>query len=548
MAAAESLRRRCATYTRKSSEEGLEQDFNSLDAQREACVAFIRSQVGEGWERARTHYDDGGYSGGTLAWPALERLLADVAAGKIDTIVVYKVDRLTRSLTDFAKIVEVLDARGASFVSVTQQFNTTTSMGRLTLNMLLSFAQFEREVTGERIRDKIAASKRRGLWMGGPVPLGYDPNGRTLVPVDAEAETIRTLFRLYLELGSVRRVKEEADRIGLSTKVRTGAGRRMRGGRPLSRGHIHHLLTNPLYIGRVPHNGDSYEGQHPAIIDRETWAAVQKQLAEQGPGSRPRARARRPSPLRGKLFDEAGAPLTPSHAIKSDRRYRYYVSRALLQGTAARAENGRPRGWRLPAPEIEHLVGEAVGALFANPAELVHLAREAGIEEACVPDLLERRWSEKPLDLVDRVDLSAKEIAIHVDLSKLLGSAGAIVRHVVPSCIRHRGVERRLVLLGGQGASRAHVDPTLVKAVVRGRQWFEDLASGRAGSIAEIARAQSVSARYVGQLVPLAFLAPDIVARVLAGTQPVALTTESLTKRIDLPLAWTGQRTLLGVD
>jgi DNA invertase Pin-like site-specific DNA recombinase len=278
MAGAERKVRRCATYTRKSSEEGLDQDFNSLDAQRESCEAYIRSQAGEGWKHVRTRYDDGGYSGGTLDRPALGRLLEDIEAGKIDTIVVYKVDRLTRSLADFAKIVEVLDAHGASFVSVTQQFNTTTSMGRLTLNMLLSFAQFEREVTGERIRDKIAASKRKGLWMGGPVPLGYEPNGRTLAIVETEAKTVRTLFRLYLELGTVRRVKEEADRVGLTTKVREGADRRMRGGRSLSRGHIYHLLSNPLYIGRIAHRGESYEGQHPAIINPDTWDAVQKRL------------------------------------------------------------------------------------------------------------------------------------------------------------------------------------------------------------------------------------------------------------------------------
>ncbi len=230
MAAVKPRLRRCAIYTRKSSEEGLEQNFNSLDAQREACEAYIKSQVGAGWKLVRTHYDDGGFSGGTLDRPALMQLLADIDAGQIDTIVVYKVDRLTRSLADFAKIVDVLDACEASFVSVTQQFNTTTSMGRLTLNMLLSFAQFEREVTGERIRDKIAASKRKGLWMGGHVPLGYEPNGRTLAIAPAEAETVRTLFRLYLERGTVRRVKEEADRLGLTTKVRNRVDRRMRGG------------------------------------------------------------------------------------------------------------------------------------------------------------------------------------------------------------------------------------------------------------------------------------------------------------------------------
>ena len=551
MAAAESKRRRCATYTRKSSEEGLEQDFNSLDAQREACEAYIQSQVGEGWTLVQARYDDGGYSGGTLERPALRRLLADIAAGKIDTVVVYKVDRLTRSLADFAKIVEILDAHEVSFVSVTQQFNTTSSMGRLTLNMLLSFAQFEREVTGERIRDKIAASKRKGLWMGGPVPLGYEPDGRTLVTLAAEAETVRTIFRLYLERGTVRQVKEEADRLGLTTKVRGGADRRMRGGRPLSRGHIYHLLSNPVYIGRIPHNGESYEGQHPAIIDPESWDAVQQRLAVQAPTRHLRPGKRSPSLLQGKLFDEAGTPLTPSHAVKSGRRYRYYVSRNSPPGASANGADRRPPRWRLPAREIESFVEEAVVALFASGAELARLARETQIEEARVSDLLEwvQCWSGQPLEVVQRIDLGTEEITVHVDLSKFIGEERAVVRLVIPARIRRRGVERRLVLHGGQGdANDARVDPALVKAIVRGRQWFETLASGRAGSIAEIAEAEGVSARYVGHLIPLAFLAPDIVARILSGTQPVDLTTESLTKRIDLPLAWTEQRALLGFE
>ncbi len=545
-------RRCCATYTRKSSEEGLEQDFNSLDAQREACEAYIRSQAGEGWKAVRTRYDDGGYSGGTLHRPALERLLEDIKAGKGDTVVLYKVDRLTRSLSDFAKIVDVLDAHEASFVSVTQQFNTTTSMGRLTLNMLLSFAQFEREVTGERIRDKIAASKRKGLWMGGNVPLGYEPNGRTLTIVEAEAETVRTLYRLYLELGTVRQVKEETDRLGLTTKVRQDAGQRMVGGRPFSRGHIYRLLSNPLYVGRIAHRGYSYEGQHPGIIQTENWDAVQKRLADQAPSQSAHARASNPSPLRGKLFDEAGAMLTPSHAVKSGRRYRYYVSRnSASTSKAANAATGRSPRWRLPAREIERLIGDAVVALFANPSELARAARESQIHEAQISDLLEGagRWSGKPLGVVQRVDLGADEMALHVDLSIILGVEGTVIRHMVPARIRRRGVEMRLVLEGREkGSNDARVDPVLVKAIVRGRQWFEQLASGRARSFTEIAKTEGVTRRYVAQLIPLAFLAPDIVARILSGSQPVDLTTEELTKRVDLPLTWTEQRVLLGFD
>ena len=544
--------RRCATYTRKSSEEGLEQDFNSLDAQREACEAYIKSQSGEGWKLVQTRYDDGGYSGGTLDRPGLTRLLADIETGKVDTVVVYKVDRLTRSLADFAKIVEVLDGCEASFVSVTQQFNTTTSMGRLTLNMLLSFAQFEREVTGERIRDKIAASKQRGLWMGGNVPLGFEANGRTLIIVEAEAKTVRRLFRLYLELGNVRRVKEEADRMELRTKIRKGEDRRMRGGRPFSRGHIYQLLSNPIYVGRIAHKGDSYEGQHPAIIKPETWEAVQKQLAAQTPARSQRSSSAPPSSLRGKLFDETGRTLTPTHAVKSGRRYRYYVSRTLTSGsTTANAALRRQPRWRLPAREIERLIGEAVVALFANPGELARVARQSEIHESQISELLDGvgRWSGKPLEVVQRVDLSAEEMAIHIDLSGVIGKEGTIVRHVIPTCIRRRGVEMRLVIGGGGGGSRdVRADATLVRAIVRGRDWFEQLATGRVRTFSEIAEAEGVTGRYVAHLVPLAFLAPDIVARILSGTQPVELTTEELTKRIDLPLEWAEQRALLGFD
>src|SRR6202008_2018760 len=267
-------RRRCAIYTRKSSEEGLEQEFNSLAAQRDACEAYIRSQQHEGWVPAKTRYDDGGFSGGNLERPALQHLLADIRSGRIDIVIVYKVDRLTRSLADFARLVELFDAEAVSFVSVTQQFNTTSSVGRLTLNVLLSFAQFEREVTGERSRDKIAASKKKGMWMGGNLPRGYDADERTLVINPAEAETVRHIFALYRELGCVRRVKEEADRLGLRTKCRTAANGTERGGKPFSRGHLYTLLSNPIYTGRIAHKGELHPGQQPALIDDETWVAV----------------------------------------------------------------------------------------------------------------------------------------------------------------------------------------------------------------------------------------------------------------------------------
>jgi DNA invertase Pin-like site-specific DNA recombinase len=288
-------RRRCAIYTRKSSEEGLEQEFNSLAAQREACEAYIRSQQHESWVLARPRYDDGGFSGGNLERPALQRLLADVRTGRIDIVVVYKVDRLTRSLADFARLVEIFDGQGVSFVSVTQQFNTTSSMGRLTLNVLLSFAQFEREVTGERIRDKIAASKKKGMWMGGNVPLGYDANERTLVINPVEAETVRRIFALYRELGCVRRVKEEADRLGLRTKFRPTENGAERGGKPFSRGHLYILLSNPIYIGQIAHKGQLHPGQHPPLIDGASWSIVRDQLAANTSDHRHRAKAAEPA-------------------------------------------------------------------------------------------------------------------------------------------------------------------------------------------------------------------------------------------------------------
>ncbi|MGA8422805.1 MAG: recombinase family protein [Pseudolabrys sp.] len=307
---------RCAIYTRKSSEDGLEQEFNSLDAQREACLAYITSQRHEGWKALPTYYDDGGFSGGTLNRPAVQQLLADIRAGRVDLVVIYKVDRLTRSLADFAKLVETFDAHGVSFVSITQHFNTTTSIGRLTLNMLLSFAQFEREVTGERIRDKIAASKRRGMWMGGPLPLGYDVRDRKLVINDAEAETVRHLFRSYLELGSVRLLEQRLCDEGIRSKLHRKADGSVRGGKPLARGALYLMLQNHLYRGEISHKGAVYPGEHPAIIDEALWDAVQKQLMEHRANSADRPKGTMPSLLAGLLYDETGNRLVPSHAVK----------------------------------------------------------------------------------------------------------------------------------------------------------------------------------------------------------------------------------------
>jgi site-specific DNA recombinase len=320
--------RRCAIYTRKSSEQGLEQQFSSLQAQREACEAYVRSQQGEGWRIIQTPYDDGGLSGGTMARPGLQRLLADITHDLIEVVVVYKVDRLTRALSDFAKMVELFDAHRVSFVAVTQQFNTTTSMGRLTLNVLLSFAQFEREVTGERIRDKIAAAKRKGLWMGGCPPLGYDICQQRLIVNPIEAATVKHIFERFLALGSVRRLQEELARSGLRSKLRLNRDGTNSGDCRFSRGAIYKILANPIYVGEVPHRTLSHPGQHAAIIERQLWEQVRQRLREHTRRTATR-KTRLPAPgLAGKLFAENDQRLVPTYTIKRGSRYRYYVSRA----------------------------------------------------------------------------------------------------------------------------------------------------------------------------------------------------------------------------
>jgi site-specific DNA recombinase len=349
---------RCAIYTRVSTEQGLEQEFNSLDNQREAAEAYIKSQAHEGWSLIRNRYDDGGFSGGSMERPALKKLLDDVRARRIDVIVVYKVDRLTRSLADFAKLVELFDEHDVSFISVTQSFNTTTSMGRLTLNMLLSFAQFEREITGERIRDKVAASKKKGIWMGGAVPLGYRVENRALHVVEDQADFVRDLFQRYLEVGSVVRLKVALDAENVRLPIRTVGTGRATGGGLISRGHIYHILSNPIYAGRLRHKGQVHEGLHASIVDDELWSRVQDLLAEQTQQRKPSSEDTH-SFLAGKLFDDRGHRMGPSHAAKGGRRWRYYISRAVLKGRSQDAGSVT----RVPAAEIEKKVSQAIGAL-----------------------------------------------------------------------------------------------------------------------------------------------------------------------------------------
>ncbi|HEY6300866.1 MAG TPA: recombinase family protein [Candidatus Binatus sp.] len=552
---------RCAIYARKSSEEGLEQDFNSLHAQREACESFILSQQGEGWRLIKTHYDDGGLSGGTMERPALQRLLEDIRQKLVDVVVVYKVDRLTRALSDFAKMVEVFDSNAVSFVAVTQQFNTTTSMGRLTLNVLLSFAQFEREVTGERIRDKIAASKRKGMWVGGLVPLGFDVRDGKLDIVPSEAKTVRRIFQRYSELGSVRLLKDELDRQGTRSKIRSAKNGKRSGGASFSRGALYTLLRNPIYIGQVRHKGTRHLGLHKPIIERALWNQAEALLHAHAGRSRGKTTKSMPSPLMGKLFDESGAPLTPSHAVKGTRRYRYYVSRSLITGLAEQTE----RGWRVPAAELEHSVANAMRTILDDRAGLVAEIDRPDWSTAQIRSMLdvaksfsERLRSESPAAeslalLVDRVELRDEYIRLCIKLpvesSATLNGHGLThmtLDRTIPMHIRRRGVEMKLIIGGGLETSRGN-DPALVKLIARARRWFGDLISGRAASMADIGRREKVTTRYVSRVVRFAFLAPYVAEQIFEGRQPPEFTAESLLRRrSELPLAWSAQRKLLG--
>jgi len=541
---------RCAIYTRKSSEEGLEQDFNSLHAQREACEAYIKSQKHEGWKGLSAHYDDGGYSGGSMERPALRRLLADIAAKRIDIVVVYKVDRLTRSLADFAKIVEVFDASGVSFVSVTQAFNTTTSMGRLTLNVLLSFAQFEREVTGERIRDKVAASKKKGLWMGGFVPIGYEAKDRTLAVNAAEAETVRTIFRLYLECGSVDALKQELDRLGIVTKLRSGRSARMSGGHPFSRGHLYRVLSNPLYRGQIRHKGQIHPGQHPAIIDEEIWVAVQASLAQNNHRQRVKTHSKNPSLLAGLLVDAAGEKLVATHATKQGRRYRYYVTAAALRKQhRSDADSKRGPALRLPAAEIESAVIRLLTDALRDRSWLLDTVAPAvggveGWEKMTVrADQLRRILDSDDaigrrgllLDLVQRVVVQDRSIEIALRAAAL-GSAPLPARQepsdepIVRLCrelvLAQRGPETRLII-AGEGARAPEPDPALIKALAQAHRWWGDLLHGRYGTMRDLARAYDTDERYAARIIPLAFVPADLTRAILDGRQPPALTLHS---------------------
>jgi len=565
-------RPRCAVYTRKSSEEGLEQAFNSLDAQREAGEAYIKSQAGEGWQPVRARYDDGGVSGGTMDRPALQQLLTDIRARRVDTVVVYKVDRLTRSLADFAKIVEVFDRHGVSFASVTQQFNTTTSMGRLTLNMLLSFAQFEREITGERIRDKIAASKKKGMWMGGFPPLGYDVMDRKLIVNDAETGTVRHILQRYVDLGSVRSLKAELDAQGVVSKVRVSQTGRRWGGQCLARGVLYRMLQNRIYLGEIVHKDKSYPGDHESIIGRDLWQAVQLRLAANRIERKTSGNAKGRSLLAGLLFDGEGHTMTPSHAVKNGMGYRYYVSWPLSRGTKASAPHGR----RVPAGEIERLVVDRVRALLADEAQVFEAIAKH------VPDLTEQQRSiEKAVELtkkwsdlspaqvrsilrsvISRVDILAAKIDIHLIPAALddvlrTGFLGPAIVSASPNdtermtlsvtaVLKRIGKNVRMVIPAPGGTvCKNSPDTTLIKLIGKAHQLNERLATGGM-SISEIAGFEDVHRSYIGRLLRLAYLAPDITEAILDGRQPLGLNAAKLLRASRLPLDWGAQRRVLG--
>ena len=536
---------RCAIYTRKSTEEGLDQAFNSLDTQYEACAAYIASQRHERWAAIRARYDDGGFSGGNMDRPALKRLLDDVRSGKVDTIVLYKVDRLTRSLSDFARIVEVLDAAGASFVSVTQPINTTTSMGRLMLNVLLSFAQFEREMTGERIRDKIAASRAKGMWMGGTPPLGYDVSNRKLIVNEGEAKVVRHIFARYVALGSARPLADDLRREGYVTKRHRG-----RGGVPYQRGALYYLLANPTYIGKVAHKGKSYDGEQAAIIAHALWDQVQILLRENRncPG-RP-SRAGRRAVLAGKIIDGEGRPMTPSHTAKGNRRYLYYATHARGLGADA------PPAWRLPARQLEDAVFERITAFLQDQRQLtdhlgtidartlaVQFAR-AGREAGRLNTAAERSACVDAI--VSMVRIEPNQITIEIDVAKMgtwlggekISSDNCSILLVTQTTKLRQGKDVRLLVgPSDRGAPNAPLIELLAEAH---RAWDAALREPHK-SAADLAVETGRCRHRMAKLLRIAQLAPDIIQRCVEGTQPVRFTTATLFSS-DIPAHWKAQR------
>jgi site-specific DNA recombinase len=563
-------RARCAIYTRKSTEEGLEKDFNSLEAQREACASFIQSQKHEGWIGLPTLYDDGGYSGGTMERPALKRLLADIEAGRIDVIVVYKVDRLTRALSDFAKLVDVFDKHGVSFVSITQQFNTTTSMGRLTLNILLSFAQFERELIGERVRDKVAASKKKGMWMGGTVPLGYDAKDRKLVINKVEARTIVDIYRRYLRLKSVRLLMKELDTAGIRSKRRLRPDGTEVGNERFSQGPLYHLLQNRTYRGEATHKSNAYPGEHAAIVDKPLWDAVQAVLAKNRVQRTTGTNTKAPSLLTGLLFDEAGERLTPTWSIKKGTRYRYYVSTSLVKGGSTANSTRR----RIPAGNLDTIVMERLQRLLSSRGELLDAIAGTSSGRTGQGQLIQRGRQiadalGKKMEqhrsivtaLVRRVEIGPDSVKVDVCQDRLVAllssndldftndrpidSSDHVLTLTAP--IQLTRVGREMKLLVDDSNDNRSPDMSLLRVITRAHDVQHRLAEDTTLTVHDIAREQGVTPKYLYILLRLRWLAPDITTAVVNGRQPIQLNAMRLMRlTAQLPAEWSEQRALLG--
>ena len=554
-------RYRCAVYTRKSHEDGLEQDFNSLDAQREACEAYILSQAGLGWELSNKTYQDGGVSGGHMERSGLKKLLSDIKRGLVDVVVVYKVDRLTRSITDFGKLVEVFDEQDVSFVSVTQAFNTTNSMGRLTLNVLLSFAQFEREVTAERIRDKIASSKQKGMWMGGRVPFGYRNEDKKLIINDIEAETVRLMFDLYQEHQSIKLVKDQLDRSKCVSRLRTNKAGIHTGGASFSRGNIASILSNPIYMGDIKHKDKIYKGNHQAIVSKQKWQETQ--AIRSGNTIKRQHSKNHPSPalLNGLIFDKHQKPLICHHASKKGKRYYYYVSKH------AETEDEIGTSYtRMPIKMFEQTVVNLLVHEFTDELALIELFKGQHLSTRQIEQILRNgqelssklsKASQSELrvllkELIVRIDIGTAEIILMLNTSELMNKLKLElpdqiqVQLTKPIELRKCGQEMKLVL-GGITSQPASKDQVLITLIAKAHLLRDELENQTITSIKEFADKYKIDHADAKNLLPLSYLSPNIAEAILNGHQPPNLNAKRL-KSIgnNLPLNWQEQVQILG--
>jgi site-specific DNA recombinase len=563
--------RRCAIYARKSSEEGLDMSYNTLEAQRDACSSYIASQRHEGWKVVSKVYEDGGYSGGNMQRPGLKELLDDVGKGEIDIIVVYKIDRLTRSLTDFAKLTDLLDKHQVSFVAVTQQFNTSTSMGRLTLNVLLSFAQFEREVSGERIRDKFAASKKKGIWMGGPIPMGYDAKDRKLHIIEEEAKIVRHIFRRYLQLRSVHLLQKELEEQGVRSRVRTSKSGNQVGGKVLGRGAIGYMLRNLLYLGIVRQGNERHQGEHAAIIADDIFERVQQALTDQSPGEEAKIKRGTSALLKGLVFDTQERRLLPTHCNKKGQRYYYYTSEKRLRD--ARQD---PEGLRVPAADLDELITKVIASNLSNHQ---WLTKNISAKATSIPTLIQAAKSlaatildKNQIDtlpvrkLIERVvvekscvtiSLNKKELYLplnHEERCEAISESDSesqrstesknTLEIVIQSHLLRCGKQMKLIL-GTDGSVGSAPNRQLISLVVQAKQWFAGLSTGKYDSLSDLAKTVSLDKSYVSRVITLAFLAPDVLEKIITGDHSHLLTPERLRKACPLPLRWEDRRALL---